>query len=74
MKNRCDCLDPALCWTGCKDTGCGAGLSMVAYHALTRPESNHLKMNRFFFEENGFTSVDLHSLSPLYHERLVDEP
>ena len=47
---------------------------MVAYHALTRPESSHLKMNRFFFEENGFTSVDLHSLSPLYHERLVDEP
>ena len=25
--NRCDHLDPALCWTGCKDTGRGAGLS-----------------------------------------------
>jgi acyl-CoA reductase-like NAD-dependent aldehyde dehydrogenase len=24
--NRCDYLDPALCWTGCKDTGRG-GLS-----------------------------------------------
>jgi acyl-CoA reductase-like NAD-dependent aldehyde dehydrogenase len=23
--NRCDYLDPALCWTGCKDTGRGAG-------------------------------------------------
>jgi hypothetical protein len=26
--NRCDYLDPALCWTGCKDTGRGAGLSI----------------------------------------------
>lgn len=25
--NRCDYLDPHLCWTGCKDTGRGAGLS-----------------------------------------------
>ncbi len=41
--NRCDYLDPALCWTGCKDTGCGAGLSVLAYQALTRPKSYHLK-------------------------------
>ena len=41
--NRCDYLDPALCWTGCKDTGRGAGLSVLAYHALTRPKSYHLK-------------------------------
>ena len=41
--NRCDYLDPALCWTGCKDTGRGAGLSKLAYGALTRPKSYHLK-------------------------------
>lgn len=41
--NRCDYLDPALCWTGCKDTGRGAGLSILAYQALTRPKSYHLK-------------------------------
>ncbi|ARE39835.1 Aldehyde dehydrogenase [Rhodovulum sp. P5] len=41
--NRCDYLDPALCWTGCKNTGRGAGLSILGYHALTRPKSYHLK-------------------------------
>ncbi|MGR3497036.1 aldehyde dehydrogenase family protein [Citreimonas sp.] len=41
--NRCDYLDPALCWTGCKDTGRGQGLSVLAYQALTRPKSYHLK-------------------------------
>ncbi|WP_164657750.1 aldehyde dehydrogenase family protein [Tropicibacter sp. Alg240-R139] len=41
--NRCDYLDPALCWTGCKDTGRGAGLSALGFHALTRPKSYHLK-------------------------------
>ncbi|MGI9391082.1 MAG: aldehyde dehydrogenase family protein [Boseongicola sp.] len=41
--NRCDYLDPALCWTGCKDTGRGAGLSKLAYQSLTRPKSYHLK-------------------------------
>ena len=41
--NRCDYLDPALCWTGCKDTGRGAGLSKLAYQSLTRPKSYHLR-------------------------------
>ncbi|MEL6436043.1 MAG: aldehyde dehydrogenase family protein, partial [Pseudomonadota bacterium] len=41
--NRADYLDPALCWTGCKDTGRGAGLSHLGFHALTRPKSYHLK-------------------------------
>ena len=27
--NRCDYLDPALCWTGCKDTGRGGSLSVA---------------------------------------------
>ncbi len=41
--NRCDYLDPSLCWTGCKDTGRGAGLSTLGYHSVTRPKSFHLK-------------------------------
>ncbi|WP_112322198.1 aldehyde dehydrogenase family protein [Oceanibium sediminis] len=41
--NRADYLDPALCWTGCKNTGKGGGLSVIGYHNLTRPKSYHLK-------------------------------
>ena len=41
--NRCDYLDPALCWTGCKDTGRGGALGVIGYHALTRPKSYHFK-------------------------------
>jgi len=41
--NRADYLDPALCWTGCKDTGRGAGLSYLGYLGLTRPKSYHLR-------------------------------
>ncbi|MCC5968126.1 MAG: aldehyde dehydrogenase family protein [Natronohydrobacter sp.] len=43
LMNRCDYLDPALCWTGCKDTGRGTALSHLGYHALTRVKSYHLK-------------------------------
>ena len=43
--NRCDYLDPGLCWTGCKDTGRGASLSVLGYQALTRPKSYHLKQS-----------------------------
>lgn len=41
--NRCDYLDPALCWTGCKSTGRGASLSELGYQSVTRPKSYHLK-------------------------------
>lgn len=41
--NRCDYLDPALPWTGIKDTGRGATLSRVGYEYLTRPKSHHLR-------------------------------
>ena len=41
--NRADYLDPGLCWTGCKDTGRGGGLSVIGYHNLTRPKSYYLK-------------------------------
>jgi acyl-CoA reductase-like NAD-dependent aldehyde dehydrogenase len=41
--NRADYLDPAICWTGCKDTGRGAALSPLGYHAVTRPRSYHFR-------------------------------
>jgi acyl-CoA reductase-like NAD-dependent aldehyde dehydrogenase len=41
--NRADYLDPGLCWTGCKNTGRGGGLSIIGFHNLTRPKSYHLK-------------------------------
>jgi acyl-CoA reductase-like NAD-dependent aldehyde dehydrogenase len=41
--NRCDYLDPALCWTGCKETGRGGALSVIGYQNLTRPKSYHLR-------------------------------
>lgn len=41
--NRCDYLDPALAWTGVKDSGRGCTLSSVGYEVLTRPKSFHLR-------------------------------
>ena len=40
--NRCDVLDPALAWTGVKDSGRGCSLSAMGYEPLTRPRSFHL--------------------------------
>jgi acyl-CoA reductase-like NAD-dependent aldehyde dehydrogenase len=42
--NRCDYLDPALAWTGVKDSGRGCTLSVVGYEHLTRPKSFHLRV------------------------------
>lgn len=42
--NRCDYLDPALVWTGVKETGKGGGLSEIGYANLTQPKSYHLKV------------------------------
>jgi acyl-CoA reductase-like NAD-dependent aldehyde dehydrogenase len=42
--NRCDYLDPALAWTGVKDSGRGCTLSTLGYEALTRPKSFHLRL------------------------------
>jgi acyl-CoA reductase-like NAD-dependent aldehyde dehydrogenase len=42
--NRCDYLDPALAWTGVKDSGRGVTLSRLGYEALTRPKSYHLRV------------------------------
>ena len=41
--NRCDYLDPALAWTGVKNSGRGATLSEVGLENLTRPKSFHLR-------------------------------
>ncbi|MCC7168785.1 MAG: aldehyde dehydrogenase family protein, partial [Rhodospirillales bacterium] len=42
--NRCDYLDPALAWTGVKDSGRGCTLSVLGYEQLTRPKSFHLRV------------------------------
>lgn len=41
--NRCDYLDPALAWTGVKDSGRGASLGHYGYDSVTRPKSFHLR-------------------------------
>jgi len=41
--NRCDYLDPALAWTGVKNSGRGCSLSRVGFEQLTRPKSFHLR-------------------------------
>ncbi|MBM3565104.1 MAG: aldehyde dehydrogenase family protein, partial [Alphaproteobacteria bacterium] len=42
--NRCDYLDPALAWTGVKDSGRGCTLSVLGYEYVTRPKSFHLRV------------------------------
>jgi acyl-CoA reductase-like NAD-dependent aldehyde dehydrogenase len=42
--NRCDYLDPALAWTGVKESGRGVTLSTIGYEHLTRPKSFHLRI------------------------------
>ena len=41
--NRCDYLDPALAWTGVKDSGFGCSLSNLGFQPVTRPKSYHLR-------------------------------
>ncbi len=41
--NRADYLDPALAWTGVKNSGRGCTLSPLGYDHLTRPMSFHLR-------------------------------
>ena len=43
--NRCDYLDPALAWTGVKDSGRGCTLSRLGFEAFTRPKSFHLRLS-----------------------------
>ncbi len=41
--NRCDYLDPALPWTGVKNSGVGSSLSKYGFHGVTRRKSIHFK-------------------------------
>jgi acyl-CoA reductase-like NAD-dependent aldehyde dehydrogenase len=43
--NRCDYLDPALAWTGRKNSGRGVTLSTLGYDHLTLPKSFHLRLS-----------------------------
>ncbi|KAJ3006692.1 UNVERIFIED_CONTAM: hypothetical protein HDU68_003933 [Siphonaria sp. JEL0065] len=42
--NRCDYLDPALPWSGVKDSGRGVTLSSLGFDALTRPKAFHFRL------------------------------
>jgi acyl-CoA reductase-like NAD-dependent aldehyde dehydrogenase len=42
--NRCDYLDPALAWTGVKDSGRGCTLSRLGLESFTRPKSFHFRL------------------------------
>jgi acyl-CoA reductase-like NAD-dependent aldehyde dehydrogenase len=43
--NRCDYLDPALPWTGWKNSGRGASLGTLGFDALTRPKAIHFRLS-----------------------------
>ena len=43
--NRCDYLDPALAWTGVRDSGRGCTLSRLGLETFTRPKSFHLRLS-----------------------------
>jgi acyl-CoA reductase-like NAD-dependent aldehyde dehydrogenase len=45
LMNRCDYLDPALAWTGVKDSGRGCTLSRLGFEPFTRPKSFHLRLD-----------------------------
>jgi acyl-CoA reductase-like NAD-dependent aldehyde dehydrogenase len=42
-QNRCDYLDPALPWTGVRDSGFGSTLSKYGFYHLTRRKSIHFR-------------------------------
>ncbi|WP_298770652.1 aldehyde dehydrogenase family protein [uncultured Shewanella sp.] len=41
--NRCDYLDPALAWTGVKQSGRGCSLSILGFESITRPKSYYIQ-------------------------------
>lgn len=42
--NRCDYLDPALPWTGYKNSGCGSSLSRYGFYHVTKRKAYHFKV------------------------------
>lgn len=43
--NRCDSVDPALPWSGVKNSGKGSSLSSLGFDSLTRPKSIHFRLH-----------------------------
>jgi acyl-CoA reductase-like NAD-dependent aldehyde dehydrogenase len=60
--NRCDYLDPALAWTGVKDSGRGCTLSRLGLEAFTRPKSFHLGFSELL--DSRSTQLTPHSSRP----------
>ncbi len=46
FQNRCDYLDPALPWTGTKESGIGSTLSPYGFYHLTRRKGIHFKTGK----------------------------
>jgi len=46
FQNRCDYLDPALPWSGARESGKGSTLSTYGFYALTRRQSIHFRRNK----------------------------
>jgi hypothetical protein len=44
--NRCDYLDPALAWTGVKNSGKGVTLSKIGYDHVTRVKSFNFRKGK----------------------------
>ncbi|CAO3668997.1 unnamed protein product [Umbelopsis vinacea] len=42
--NRCDYIDPGLCWVGAKESGLGFSMSYHGFDQFVRPKSFHLKL------------------------------
>ena len=55
--NRCDYLDPALAWTGVKNSGRGCTLSRVGFEQLTRPKSYHFRLTTMSLESCAATGI-----------------
>lgn len=45
--NRCDYLDPGLCWTGVKDSGVGVSLSKFGFDAVRYIKDGIMEWNSF---------------------------
>ena len=45
FQNRADYIDPALPWTGWKESGFGSTLSRYGFHQMTRRKAIHLRRN-----------------------------
>lgn len=66
-QNRCDYLDPALPWSGRRDSGLGLSLSHLAYDSLTRTKSRLFEPSRNQTDDAG--SRPQHApLSPMDEE------